>query len=108
MFNLTAWFLLSTPSASANFFSCIIWMEVSIDWWQIILKSKIEINLIQNPYLFSSLENVDVTFLTNSVDAVHGLCLELRVPVNVDQDQVVASNQIYSSATSGQGEQQHL
>jgi len=108
MFNLTAWFLLSTPSASANFFSCIIWMEVSIDWWQIILKNRIKINLNQNQLSFSSLENVDVTFLTNSVDAVHGLCFELRVPVNVDHDQVVASDQIYSRATSSQGEQQHL
>jgi hypothetical protein len=93
---------LRTPFAKDIFVSCKISMDFSMELLVISLKKKNEMNLNHNPLFFYSLEDVNVILLPHSVDAVHGLCLKLRVPVVVGQNYVVASSQINPCSTSNQ------
>jgi hypothetical protein len=46
--------------------------------------------------------------LPNAVDAVTGLQLQLRVPVDVDEEQVVPAHQVQTDASGSQAEQHDL
>ena len=50
----------------------------------------------------------DLPLLADPVDPVAGLVLQLRVPVQVEQEEVVPAGQVQTHAPSTQGQQHHL